>query len=727
MASSTDAFSPAGVHEYRPGADTVVPPIEATIVGALMRTARQAPARPYLTWCCADGTTTTLTYGELERRSRRLASFLVRTHRPDSTIALLPCNDIPSVVAIFAALRAGMPCLFLNPADPVARLGTLLDAYPVAAVLSSPYAPPHVQDFVRNAAGEWTGLVLGSDDPVLSCGAVVPAVLPGDGPVPAEQAAFLFGTSGSTAASKLVVQPHRSVASNADAVRRHHRLDQNSVLMGGLPLHHVNGVHFTLMAPAAVGAHVVLPQKLAPFTYRGLVEAHRPHLASLVPPMLEMLLATGRDWRPPQSLRYFVSAAAPLSRGLLRRTVETFGIRVLQGYGLSETTNFSTTVPPDISDETYRAVALDAELPSVGVALPGNEIEVFAPDGTILEERQTGELRIRGHNVMTGYAGRPDLTAAAFAGGWFHSGDLGYWATGPDGQRYFYLTGRDKNIAKVRGESVSLEEVERALVSLDGVADAACLAVPHRIWGEQLVAVVAVPTADLPGVMAALAALMPASAVPSRWYSVDQVPRSTTGKLLRPLLAERYAPEAQHSSNVDEVSTERVESVLAQHDAIADAVVFTVNHRALGQASVAAVTVQYDVAVRDLHLYARQHLFPPEFPTIILVLPELPRDAAGSVVKQDIAELLDKPGPARYVAPRSEAERVLAGVWAEALQMGVVGVDENFFEIGGDSVAAIEIAAHVTTLTGVEIDVADIFDRSTIAELAELLGGESSQ
>ncbi|MFE4857456.1 class I adenylate-forming enzyme family protein [Streptomyces sp. NPDC056670] len=536
MTPSSDLLAPADVHGHHPDPDT-------TVVGAVLRVVRRAPARPYLTWCPVEGEPTTLTYGELERRSRRLAAFLVATRRPGSTVALLPGNDVPSVIAVFAALRAGMPCLFLNPADPPARLRALLDARPAAQVLCSPWAPPPAREFARSATGDRAGLILGDEEPALPDGATVPVSLPGDGPVLTERPALLFGTSGSTAASKLVVQPYRALTSNAEAVRRHHRLDDGTVLMGGLPLHHVNGVHFTVLAPAASGAHVILPQKLSPFTYRDFLDTHRPHLASLVPPVLEMLLASGRDWRPPDSLRYFVSAAAPLERDLLRRTVEQLGIRVLQGYGLSETTNFSTTVPPDISEQTYRAVALDAEIPSVGVALHGNEIEVFAPDGTVLGERRTGELRMRGPNVMTGYAGRPDLTAEAFAGGWFHSGDLGYWAPGPDGRRYFYLTGRAKNMAKVRGESVSPEEVERALVSLDGVADAACLALPHPTWGEQLVAVVAAPEASLAGIRTALAGLVPAAAVPGRWHSVDRVPRSATGKLLRPLLTERYGAE----------------------------------------------------------------------------------------------------------------------------------------------------------------------------------------
>ncbi|MCC3771464.1 class I adenylate-forming enzyme family protein [Streptomyces sp. UNOC14_S4] len=552
MTPSPSLADSTGVHDYLPHGAPVAPPDGRSITTALLHHARHAPDRPYLTWCPAGGGHRTLTYRELEHHSRRLAALLTARLRPGSAVALLPGNDIPSVVAVFAALRAGTPCLFLNPSDPARRLATVLGAHPVGAVLCSPYAPPHARRFTHaSVPPQGTGpggLVLGDDGP--PPGYALPAAaapgLPGDGAVPADRTAFVFGTSGSTAASKLVAQPRRAVSSNAEAVRRHHRLDGNTVLMGGLPLHHVNGVHFTLMAPALAGAHVVLPQELSPFGYRDLLDAHRPHLASVVPPVLEMLLATGRGRRPPDGLRSFVSAAAPLGQGLLRRFTDTWGtwgIRVLQGYGLSETTNFSTTVPPDVTDETYRAVALDADIPSVGVALHGNEVEVFAPDGTVLGEGRTGEIRMRGHNVMTGYAGRPDLTSEAFAGGWFHSGDLGHWATGPDGRRYYYLTGRAKNVAKVRGESVSLEEVERALLVTGPVTDAACFSVPHPQWGEQLVAVVAAPAAVLPAIRAGLAALLPPAALPTHWHAVDHVPRTATGKLRRAELAERFAPE----------------------------------------------------------------------------------------------------------------------------------------------------------------------------------------
>lgn len=516
------------VHDFAIEGVAVVPDAEATIDATIRHWAAVQPERSYLTWCPADGDPKVLTYAELERRSGKLAAWLAGQLTGSEKLGLMPGRDIPSVIAIIASLRAGVPCLLLNPADPLPRLQAIINEHHVATILRSPFTGEQA-----------TGLAIvvpdsESSTPFVDCSAT--------GAVPATRPALLFGTSGSTAASKIVVQSHRAMASNAEAMRRHHHLDPSTVILGGLPIHHVNGVHFTLIAPLYAGAHVVLPQQVFLSGYRELFDNHEPDMASLVPPLLEALLIRSPDWRPPASLRYFVSAAAPLTRSLVNRIVKTYGIRVIQGYGLSETTNFSTTIPIDTSWRVYREVMLDPDIPSVGVPVYGNNVEVLASDGTVLGERQHGEICMRGHNVMEGYAGRTDLTAEAFAVGWFHSGDLGYWATAQDERRYFYITGRSKNIANVRGEIVSLEEVERALLSTGLVVDAACIAVPHPLSGEKIVALVHSRGASTRQIRAQLARLLPANALPSSLQECDFIPRTATGKLQRPLLARLADP-----------------------------------------------------------------------------------------------------------------------------------------------------------------------------------------
>lgn len=506
----------AGVHDLLSGG-AVVPPPWGTVVDVLERRAAEQPDAPFLTWLPMQGPAVVLTYGELERRSRALAGRLPVGER----VALLAANDIPTVVTLFAVLRAGGVCLFLNPADPPHRIRSVLAAHPVAVALRSP-------------------LLAGLGD--LAEPVPIDHGSPGDlGARPvADDPAFLFGTSGSTAASKLVLQSHRALLSNARGLQRHLGLGPGVTVAGGLPLHHVNGVHFTVVAVLNAGAHVVLPQQFSPLTYRAQLDEHRPEIASVVPSVLEALLATGRGWQPPESLRHFVSAAAPMTASLARRVMAAFGRRVVQGYGLTETTNFSTMLPIDLPDQDYRALILDADVPTVGVAFPGNEVEVLGRDGSPLGEGEIGEVCMRGHNVMEGYADEPGLTAEAFAGGWFHSGDLGRWHRGADGERYIVLTGRIKNVAKVRGEAVSLEEVERALCSLDGVVDAGCVAVPHALWGEELIAVIVLSgSRSVTDIRAGLATLVSPTALPRRWVELSTVPRTTTGKLRRDLLLER--------------------------------------------------------------------------------------------------------------------------------------------------------------------------------------------
>lgn len=145
---------------------------------------------------------------------------------------------------------------------------------------------------------------------------------------------------------------------------------------------------------------------------------------------------------------------------------------------------------------------------------------------------------MRGHNVMMRYAGNDDATAEAFRGGWFHSQDLGF-ETLQEGRRFFVITGRLKNIAKVGGRAVSLEEMDRALRTLPQVVDAACVAMPDRLLGEKIIAavVLSAPLTDAE-LREPLANLFSRAVLPTRFERLAKLPRTLTGKILRAKLAE---------------------------------------------------------------------------------------------------------------------------------------------------------------------------------------------
>jgi acyl-CoA synthetase (AMP-forming)/AMP-acid ligase II len=184
---------------------------------------------------------------------------------------------------------------------------------------------------------------------------------------------------------------------------------------------------------------------------------------------------------------------------------------------------------------------LDADIPSIGTPLYGNEVAVILETGERARPGQVGEICMRGHNVMMRYAGNVQATMEAFRGGWFHSGDLGFEIEAEaSAQSFFVLTGRSKNIAKVRGETVSLDEMDRVLRAIPQVRDAACVAVPHRLLGDEIVAAIVFEREDI-DVLPHLQAAFAAAVLPRRISRLDVIPRTATGKVLRPELAARLA------------------------------------------------------------------------------------------------------------------------------------------------------------------------------------------
>jgi long-chain acyl-CoA synthetase len=538
-------------------------PLAAPLAGVatpLAHLARQARARgeaPYLTAVADDGRTETVSFGRLDRRARAFAVWLAGEHpgagtgagavgpearndavgpearndavgpeaRNDAVgpearndvVGLVARNDVASVVAIFGTLAAGRPLLLLSPGDPAERVA-------------------------QQAAALGATTVLGPGD--LPAPAALDGLRPGPPARPARGAdAFYLGTSGSTAASKLVAQTHYAAGVNAAAVVAHHRLGPGDRFLGCLPIHHVNGLHFSLLANLAAGSHLVLAESFSPFGYGALVERYRPRVASVVPSIIEALVASWRRPAVPAELAYLVTAAAPLPPATARAARAALGVRVVQGYGLTETVNFSTTMPPDLPAGVHARLT-ECEFASVGTAVFGNEVGVLGDDGRRLPPGEVGEVCMRGHNVMDRYAGNPAATAEAFRHGWFHSGDLGHEVEVGAGRMFVVLTGRIKNVAKVGGESVSLDEVDRALRALPYVVDAAALAVPDRWAGEELIAAVALAGPAHPDdatIRADLARILPAAAVPRRIVRRATIPRTATGKLLRPRLAEELS------------------------------------------------------------------------------------------------------------------------------------------------------------------------------------------
>lgn len=384
----------------------------------------------------------------------------------------------------------------------------------------------------EGAGLSWDDLVAeGSDAPVTQT-----ATVERDHP------AWLFYTSGTTGRPKGGTLTHGQLA----FVVTNHIAD----LMPGLtqrdaslvvaPLSHGAGIH--AMAQVARGAvSVLLPgERLdVPEAWR-LVEKYRVSNMFTVPTILNALCRDASvDAHDHASLRHVIYAGAPMYREDQKHALRKLGPCLVQYFGLGEVTGNITVLPPE-----WHSLEDDPAFPigSCGYPRTGIEIAILGAQGGRLPAGETGEICVRGPAVMAGYFGNEDATAKAFAGGWFHTGDLGH----VDARGFLYITGRQSDMYISGGSNVYPREVEEVLLTHPAVAEACVVGVPHEKWGEAGVAVLvpAEGTTILPeAVMAHLDGRLGRYKWPSRIVVWDALPRSGYGKVpkseVKRLLAER--------------------------------------------------------------------------------------------------------------------------------------------------------------------------------------------
>jgi long-chain acyl-CoA synthetase len=229
--------------------------------------------------------------------------------------------------------------------------------------------------------------------------------------------------------------------------------------------------------------------------------------------------------RDRSSLRGVGYGGAPAAPELVRKIEELFpGRPPTNGYGLTETSSVTTL---------NSGVDYLRHPDSVGVPVPVVDVKVVGPDGDALPTGAVGELWIKGPNVVKGYFGKPEATAASFSDGWLHSGDLAR----VDDDGFVYLVDRAKDLLIRGGENISSVEVEAALFEHDAVTDAAVIGIPHPVLGEEVGAVVHLApgaSATEDELRAHVGERLAAFKVPTRvWFADDPLPRNPAGKILK--------------------------------------------------------------------------------------------------------------------------------------------------------------------------------------------------
>ena len=339
-------------------------------------------------------------------------------------------------------------------------------------------------------------------------------------------------TSGTTGDPKGVVSHHRGATLLAQGNALTTSMRKHAVYLWTLPMFHCNGWCFPWTLSAIVGTHVCLRQVRAAPIWAALADHKVTHLCGAPIVMSLMISAPQGEKRELDQAVQFFTAAAPPPETLLAEMREA-GFDVTHLYGLTET--YGPAVVNDWHAEwSALPAAAQARLKArQGVRyLPLEGLDVLDPDTMTPVPRDgvtMGEVMFRGNVVMKGYFRNPAATQAAFAGGWFHSGDLGVMH--PDG--YIQLKDRSKDIIISGGENISSIEVEEVLYRHPAVAVAAVVAMPHEKWGETpcaFVELAAGQAADAETLRAWCRDQLAAYKVPGRFIFAP-IPRTSTGKI----------------------------------------------------------------------------------------------------------------------------------------------------------------------------------------------------
>jgi long-chain acyl-CoA synthetase len=305
------------------------------------------------------------------------------------------------------------------------------------------------------------------------------------GPPPLHQSdagdtAVIVYTAGTTGRPKGAELSHFQLFMNADTPGRLFGVRDDDVILTVLPLFHVFGLSSILNLCVRFAATMSLVPRFDAGKVLEVIQRDGVTVFEGVPTMyIAVLNHPERDAFDISSLRIGISGGAPIPAEVIDEVERTFGIVVLEGYGLSETA--STT--------TFNVSAEERRIYSVGKPIYGVEVEIWDAEGNPMPpgREHVGELVVRGVNVMRGYHRHPEATAEAMTGGWFHTGDLGY----VDEDGFFFIVDRKKDMIIRGGENIYPREVEDVIYTHPAVAEAAVIGVPDDRLGQEVKAVVA--------------------------------------------------------------------------------------------------------------------------------------------------------------------------------------------------------------------------------------------
>jgi long-chain acyl-CoA synthetase len=467
-----------------------------------------------------------ISYAELIAASRNLAAHLQKTLgvKPGDRVALWLKNRPEFVVSVFAILDAGAVVVpvnnFLKPAEVNYILADggidilISDAEMSAHFSELSIARPRLKIFnvdeITSVQESRSSRLESRDEGDL---------------------AVIIYTSGTTGKPKGVMLSHGNLLCNVKSCRIVLESVLDDCFAVILPMFHTYMMTVGIFLPFTIGGSIVLVKSLHP--PRAMFQeifSRRATILPAVPTFYRMLL--GAQLPSPLPIRIFISGSAPLPMQTLNEFEDKFKVPLIEGYGLSEAS-------PVVSKNPLRGVR---KAGSIGVPVANVEMSIQDDEGKMLGANETGEICVRGGNVMQGYWNQPKETAKVFRDGWLLTGDVGH----RDADGYYYITDRKKDMLLVNGINVYPREIEEVIYHFHGVKEAAVIGVPDARRGEQPVAFVAAVDGqklDEKALHEFIRSKLADYKVPKQIVILPALPKNATGKILKTELRMQFSSE----------------------------------------------------------------------------------------------------------------------------------------------------------------------------------------
>ncbi|HVK82255.1 MAG TPA: AMP-binding protein [Verrucomicrobiae bacterium] len=443
-----------------------------------------------------------------------IAAFLRErgVRRGDVVGAMLP-NRLELALTMFAAWRLGAAFTPVNPALTLNEAGYQLRDCSAKLVIVDAASRAILADEAIEKIGVETlpfetGAALAPSDALDS------------------DTALLIYTSGSTGRPKGVMLDHSNVAAMIRIMRKNLEFLPSDRALLVLPLFHVNALLVSLLTPLAAGGSSVILEKFDRHTFWGAVVSHEATFFSAVPAIFILLNQAPADEKPDLSrVRFVICGAAPMPAAAISAFETRYGVPLLEGYGLTESTVGATCNP----------LAGPRKAGTTGVALPEMEMRILDDTGAALALGEIGEVALKGPNIMRGYLNQPEASAKTIVDGWLRTGDVGFI----DAEGFLTLVDRKKDMIIRGGENIYPKEIETALYTHDAVAECAVVGRADAVMGEEVIAFVALkPDANADaGALRETAALNLAKyKQPREIRLLAALPKNPVGKIDKPAL-----------------------------------------------------------------------------------------------------------------------------------------------------------------------------------------------